>query len=103
MKAIDEYFLMVVFTLLLNRLHIFAIMFNLFGQRNMAVKRLMITLACDLLYHFDCPALSCFVLLFHVLAVGTVLHGILWQSSVCNLCSVNPLSSLSFLHIHLSK
>ena len=30
MKALDEYFLMVVFTLLLNRLHVFAIfMFNL--------------------------------------------------------------------------
>ena len=30
MKALDEYFLMVVFTLLLNRVHVFAIfMFNL--------------------------------------------------------------------------
>ena len=36
MKSLDEYFLMVVFTLLLNRVHIFA---NFkFEQRNMAVK-----------------------------------------------------------------
>ena len=37
MKALDEYFLMVVFTLLLNRVHVFAIfMFHL----DMAVKTL---------------------------------------------------------------
>ena len=39
MKALDEYFLMVVFTLLLNGVHVFA-NFVLFGPRNMAVKRL---------------------------------------------------------------
>ena len=38
MKALDEYFLMVVFTLLLNRLHVFAnFMFHL-ENKNMAVK-----------------------------------------------------------------
>ena len=37
MKALDEYFLMVVFTLLLNRVHVLAnFMFNL--KRNMTVK-----------------------------------------------------------------
>ena len=38
MKALDEYFLMAVFTLLLNRVHVFAIFMFKFGQRNMAVK-----------------------------------------------------------------
>ena len=38
MKALDEYFLMVVFPLLLNRVHVF-VNFNL-RQRNMAVKGL---------------------------------------------------------------
>ena len=41
MKALHEYFLMVVFMLLLNRAHIFEsshFMFNLFEQRNMAIK-----------------------------------------------------------------
>ena len=38
MKALDEYFLMVVFTLLLNRVHVFAnFMFN-FDQRNVVVN-----------------------------------------------------------------
>ena len=36
MKALDEYFLMVVFTLLLNTVHVFAIF--MFGQRNMTLK-----------------------------------------------------------------
>ena len=41
MKALDEYFLMVVFTLLLNGVHDFAnFMFSHFGQRNMAVGSL---------------------------------------------------------------
>ena len=35
-KALNEYFLMVLFTLLLNRLHVFC----KFEQRNMAVKGL---------------------------------------------------------------
>ena len=40
MKALDEYFLMVVFTLLLNRDHVFAIfMFNL-DRETKAVKGL---------------------------------------------------------------
>ena len=40
MKALDEYFLVVVFTLLLNRVHVLAIfIFNL--KRNMAVKGLI--------------------------------------------------------------
>ena len=38
MKALDEYFLIMVFTLLLNKLYVFLIfMFNS-EQRNMAVK-----------------------------------------------------------------
>ena len=41
MKALNEYFLMVVFTLLLNRFHVFAIFMFKFGQRNMAVKGLI--------------------------------------------------------------
>ena len=40
MKALDEYFLMVVFMLLLKRVHAFVnLMFN-FGPRNMAVREL---------------------------------------------------------------
>ena len=42
MKALDKYFVMVMFSLLLNRIHIFAILIcNLyvkFEQRNIAVK-----------------------------------------------------------------
>ena len=39
MKALDEYFLMVVFTLLLNKVHVFVFAnFVSFEQRNMAVK-----------------------------------------------------------------
>ena len=40
-KALDEYFLMVVFTLLLNNVDVLAnFMFNLQRQRNMPVKEL---------------------------------------------------------------
>ena len=39
MKALDEYFLMAVFTLFLNRVHVFAI-FVLIWTENMAVKEL---------------------------------------------------------------
>ena len=40
MKALDKYFLMVVFTLLQNRVHVFAnFMFN-FGQRNNGNERI---------------------------------------------------------------
>ena len=40
-KALDEYFLMVVFTLLLNNVDVLAnFMFNLQSQRNMPVKEL---------------------------------------------------------------
>ena len=38
MKALDEYFLMVVFEFSLNRVHVFTNF--MFGQRNMAVKGL---------------------------------------------------------------
>ena len=38
MKALDEYFLMVVFTLLLNRIHVFCQFYVSFEQRNMTVK-----------------------------------------------------------------
>ena len=44
MKALDEYFVMVVFTLLLNRVHVFAIfvftifVVVIFEQRDMVVK-----------------------------------------------------------------
>ena len=38
MKTLDEYFLMVVFTLLLNRAHVFGKFHVSFEQRNMAVK-----------------------------------------------------------------
>ena len=38
MKALDEYFLMVVFTLLLNKLHVFAIYIFSFERKNMAAQ-----------------------------------------------------------------
>ena len=43
MKVHDEYFLMAVFTLLLNRLHVFCKFYVSFEKRNMAFKGSMFT------------------------------------------------------------
>ena len=40
MKALDKYFLMVVFTLLLNRVHVFAIFYLIWAEKQLAVKEL---------------------------------------------------------------
>ena len=42
MKALDEYFLMVVFTLLLNTAHVFAFFYVLFEQRNIGSERVIV-------------------------------------------------------------
>ena len=47
MKALDEYFLIMVFMLLLNRVHVFADF--MFIQRNMAVEGLIIYIHLDTL------------------------------------------------------
>ena len=55
MKALDEwYFLMVVFTLLLNRVHVFTMQFY-FRQSNMTMKGLIVHVQCiqRALLHMD--------------------------------------------------